>query len=407
MSSDARLQAAADELFRMPPGACCPLWRIRHVLRALPYNEGLALSSFHVRWLVAMGFACACGAKAERLETLPQTIAPDAATDAGSEPRPRGEHVDIPRLRMVRFSQRPTWPLTRAPSLEPNYRVASPWFEACERRGRLRDDAFVYVQAWCHYRKDSQFDLISALVPLRSSLTPNLAKAVRFDLANLLAESKSGEASLAWLTALGGHDGDLFEATIAVYIDSGRIEEALVIAEHHMAEPSATCGRDLTYVTFLFDHTLSSIDGMARRHAGTACGERLRTFACMVATAKFAGIAQVKDEVLPECGGTVLDEDELAATRVIAARMRWIGGIVEPQEYVAIAELAASGLSVYDAEGIALSALEAALALSCTSEIVVAVQTIAARIQTLEFAQDRHDQRRSRLVEMTQARCNR
>ena len=70
------------------------------------------------------------------------------------------------------------------------------------------------------------------------------------------------------------------------------------------------------------------------------------------------------DEPAHHACQSTLDEDEVAATRAIAARLRW-QAVRAPSQFLDIAELAASALTMPDAEEVALAALEGALKFSC------------------------------------------
>jgi hypothetical protein len=341
-----------------------------------------------------------CGSRPPRAQ-------PPADDDEDPAPEPtqkrdphRGRHgeprVDPPPFRLIGLSRRPTWPLTQPPSLEPHFRVASPWTAACDKRGRLPDDTLAYLEAWCRFRKEPRFDLAYALLALRGSKVPNLADAVRRDIANRLADDHDAAGALAW-----GRIDEFLDTLLAVYIDLGRFDDANVIAAEIRKGTGRSCGREVAKLVFdfqapraVFTMQLANMHGIA-----TPCGQRLIHLSCLISNAH--GVAGGDDEFRAQCTG-VLDADELAAARAVAARIRW-AQLRDPAEFLDVADLAISALHVPDAEELALAALEATLLFSC--DAVPAVQLAAARIQRADDAQQRHDTRRARLIAMTPERC--
>ena len=253
-----------------------------------------------------------------------------------------------------------------------------------------------YVEAWCRYRKDPRFDLAYALLALRRSKVPDLADAVRRDIANRLADDHDAAGALAW-----GHIDEFLDTLLAVYLDLGRFDDANVIAAEIRKGTGRSCGREVARLEFDFQSARASFAFEYARAFGVAtpCGQRLVHLGCLIASAEV--VAGGQDEKRAECAGR-LDEDELAGARAVAARIRW-QQIREPAEFLDVADLAISALHVPDAEELALSALEATLLFSC--DTVPAVQVAAARIQRSDDAQTRHDARRARLIAMTPERC--
>lgn len=316
------------------------------------------------------------------------------------EPRVlRGRHgeprLTPPPFRLIGMTDAPTWPLTNPPTLEPHYRIASPWYAACDKRGRLPDDVLVYIETWCRYRADPRFDIAAALLKLRSSQVPNLAEGVRRDIANRLADAYSASDALAW-----GHIDQFLDHLRAVYIDLQRYDDAEVIAAEIRAKQGHTCGRAVAELTFAFKPMRGDfVFNMAHAYGvDTPCGKYIDRLGCIITEAQ----VQAHGELAHHACQSTLDEDEVTATRAIAARIRW-DGMREESELIEIAELAASALSMPDAEGLALSALEGALKFSC--DFVPQVQVIASRIQRSEDTQGRFDARRARLIAMTPAQC--
>ena len=315
------------------------------------------------------------------------------------EPRIRGLHgeplLPPPTFRLIGMTDAPTWPLVHAPTLEPHYRIASPWYAACDKRGRLPDDVLVYIETWCRFRTDPRFDVAAALLKLRSSLVPNLAEGVKRDIANRLAEDYDANGALAW-----GHIDQFLDHLRAVYIDLQRYDDATVIATEIRTKHGHTCGRAVADLTFNFKPMRGDfVFNMAHAYGvDTPCGKYIDRLGCIITEAQ----VQAHGELAHHACLSSLDQDEVTATRAIAARIRW-DSMREESELIEIAELAASALSMPDAEGLALSALEGALKFSC--DFVPQVQVIASRIQRAPDAQERFDKRRSRLMQMTPAQC--
>jgi len=300
---------------------------------------------------------------------------------------------DPPPFRLVRLDHTPTFPLTGPPSLEPHFRVASPWYLACDRRGRLDDDALLYVEAWCAYRKDPHFDLVRALMSLRATRTKGIGDAVRRDIANHLGDRFVADEALRLI----GPDDEVETMLVAVYVDLDRFEDADIVIRS-LADSGIGCDRELLLVRFAFDvDRLQRLPGI---YGNSACANVARQLSCLVDEAK-----ELVDQG-GSCEQVSLDEDQRIATRAIAARLSWKHEESSPAHMLDIAHLATSALAVHDAEELALSALDSALWMtSCDPDIVAAVQVSASRLQTMDGTQERFDDRRKRLIEMTVDKC--
>ena len=349
-----------------------------------------------MRFAVAVLVLAACGSR----PPAPQPPVYDPPSDEDPAPRDTvGRHgeplLEPPPFRLIGMSDAPTWPLTQPPSLEPHYRITSPWYAACEQRGRLPDDALVYIETWCRYRKEPRFDIAAALLKLRRTAVPNLADAIRRDIANHLADEYDAQDALAW-----GHIDEFLDMLRAVYTDLERYDDATVIATEIRTKMGHTCGRAVSELTFDFKPMRGDfVFNMAHAYGvDTACGKYIQRLGCIVTEAQLIATGETTHHA---CQAS-LDEEEIGATRAVAARIRWDGMRVTT-ELFEIADLAASALTMPDAEELALSALEGALDISCV--FIPQVQVIAARIQRDADAQQRHDKRRARLIAMTPEQC--
>ncbi|MBA3499486.1 MAG: hypothetical protein M4D80_03710 [Myxococcota bacterium] len=290
----------------------------------------------------------------------------------------------------------PSWPLTEPPSLEPHLRVASPWYVACERRGRLQDDVLAYVEVWCRFRVEPSFDLVRALAPLQRSTAPGLAAAVRLDLANQLAEMPA-PAALAWLESR--RDPGLYSVLAALYIDLGKLDDAEQVSQRIRAHHArTTCEHDLVELRF-FDEP-ADLQALVNRHLTESCESEVRRIVCVIELgSERAGIARDHDLVCPD---HILDDD----TRMFTAAYAAWHLFTTPNPRVGtfeIADLAISALAVPDAEEIALRTLSALAPLTCSSPRAA---DLLRRVQTITdspHAQSRHADRRAQLAK----RCSR
>ena len=356
--------------------------------------------------VVAVALA-GCGSPSPRY----QPRQPPAAVRPGRPdelPRPVAPNPKPPAIRLAQLLPGPTWPLTEAPSLEPHYRVASPWFAACDRRGHLPDDALAYVEAWCRYRRDSSFDVVAALLPQRSSNVLGLGDAIRHDVANLVADRRSGQGAVSWLAEDASHEDALYELLIAVYTDLGRIDDAAIVAKEYVERRSPRCSRELVDAKFAlvsYGDRWSALFVRARSYGlGTSCGAELQRIGCMFwegARQTFTKVSQLQPR--KDCDG--LAARDLAASRVIAATRTWAA----PSDYVALIEaatLAITALDVPEAEDLALTALEASLEASPAScGMTDRVVDLAAVIDASPHAEPRFAGRRAALRAMTPAAC--
>jgi hypothetical protein len=336
-----------------------------------------------VRAIFLAAFLVACGSKAKPAQTFEVIV--DQTGDGAAE-----IVVPPPKFRLVGAINDAV--TGQRPSLEPHYRVTSPWTVVCERRWRLADDALAYVEAWCKKVTNPRFDLMDTLMALRSSAVPGLGLAIKRDIANMIAES-SGEQALAW----AGSDAEWLGLLFGLYLDFDQVHDAEVIAKE--LGKKATCEGSLAKLMFDFDPDhLPDLGALIRRHGvTTACGVALQRLACLVRIGEGEGLMPQSSE----CAGLTIEEDDKSAAHAIAARILWSKKPSTAKDLLAIAELAAAGLVVQDAEQLALDALELALRISCTSETIAAAQTIAARIQTQDRAKERHAEHRATFMRRT------
>ena len=228
-----------------------------------------------MRFAVAVLVLAACGSRPQAPRPVDDDP-PEEDPPSGRDPNV-GRHgepqLPPPPFRLIGMSRAPTWPLTQPPSLEPHYRVATPWSAACDKRGRLPDDALVYIETWCRYRASPRFDLAQALLKLRRSAVPNLADAIRRDIANYLADNYNAREALDW-----GHIDEFLDMLRAVYIDLERYDDAAVIATEIRTKMGHTCGRAVAELTFDFKAMRGDlVFDMAHAYGvDTACGKYIQ-----------------------------------------------------------------------------------------------------------------------------------
>lgn len=332
--------------------------------------------------LVALALVVACGGNPPRKRHVAPPV--DDVQRRYVKPEPLVLRIVPPNPNGL------TWPLTKPPSLEPHYRFGFTWPLVCERRGVLPDDVLVYSEAWCAYAKNPNFDLARALSALRSS--PALSNAILLDLANLAVDGHF-DYDVAW-------DTELRETIIALDIELGRIYEASKAADDYflyvLPQNPRTCSADLFGLMFKLDPSaIDRLPEQVRRHGTTGCGNHFRRLACIVWSA--SGRSPMN-----ECASVVLDEDDRAIIRAVAARLQW-GEFLEPEKLLEIAKLASSALQIYDAEGLAMRALQRTLQASCKP--LEEVRKIAALIDGDHRKQERFDDARAELLAMTEFRC--
>jgi hypothetical protein len=282
------------------------------------------------------------------------------------------------------------WPLTTPPSVDPHYRVGFTWPLACGRRPVLPADVELYVDAWCRHLRDPRFDFEGELTRLLSSNVRGLRAAIVLDLAN------NGVEDLGRNLA----SGELALTRIAVEVALGHIEEATRVASGyvHTVYSDKTCGQDLhSWVFELEPRDIDWLPGLVRRHGTTACGKQFRRLACIVWSA-----SRRPPYLIPECASVAFDDHDRTIIRGVWARLRWSPSLTA-DEYLEIAKFASSALVLYDAEGLAIRALQRTLKLSCKR--LEEVREIAALIDGDHRKQERFAEARRELVSMTESEC--
>jgi hypothetical protein len=194
--------------------------------------------------------------------------------------------------------------------------------------------------------------------------------------------------------------GELTLTRIAVEVALGHIEEATRVASGyiHTVYSDKTCGQDLhSWVFELEPRDIDWLPGLVRRHGTAACGKQFRRLACIIWSAR-----RRPPYLMPECASVAFDDHDRTIIRAVWARLRWSPSLTA-DEYLEIAKVASSALVLYDAEGLAIRALQRTLKLSCKR--LEEIREIAAVIDGDHRKQERFTEARVELVSMTESEC--
>jgi hypothetical protein len=201
-------------------------------------------------WIVVM--AAACGA------AKPTVPPPAAATNVRANPAPEDE---LPQVRNTLAAPRPDvdlsgflpdpterarWPLTIAahPELEPHFNIAAAlaepgvgWLDLCKRGAQHRhltrnQELVEYLGAWCSV---ATHDSATALYQLGRLYTSSLRDAIRFDVADIIADHGASEDVEGLLSRDHLMDHELVDLIAAAYFDVGRPNDAYAMNELSIA----------------------------------------------------------------------------------------------------------------------------------------------------------------------------
>lgn len=322
------------------------------------------------------------------------------------------------------------WPLSVSahPELEPSFAIAPAlaqpgleWLELCRMgvmnrygSGRLRDYT-IYLRAWCTVADGNLDRGLSMLLGLQSSVTPQLAPAVRMDIVSILAAGTADDAErLIAKHQLGGIERlDLLAGT---FVELGKREDAYAINQRALqadrtAVQASSCRR-LTRAIVLGpadvrDRPLEELRQLAEQDKpDPSCVELHRELACWVFMTR-ASMTSVTGPIA-HCGQYWLEAGISPEERaVVEAYVGWPRGRAFADEWLRIAQQAAKGLPIAGADGLAITALEAVLrADRCWGPHVSEARTLAQRI-LYEPARKRtvEDSRIRRLIDQPAQLC--
>jgi hypothetical protein len=226
-------------------------------------------------WLVVVSVVIACSSPSDgpRQARIARAGTADAALPLLRVPRPS---LDLPKPFLDPLTTRDLdpddarWPLARDPAIEPHadlvamFRTSSSWRSLCtargEPRGVDRDEAVLYVEAWCTVETDRARSLDHLAKLAASAKSRALATAARADLVDLLAASPQPASDvMRTLRSQRLDDIDQLDALAATYqaldkhADAAAV--AIVLRERKGAgQPADICRRALR------DHVLTRRD---------------------------------------------------------------------------------------------------------------------------------------------------
>jgi hypothetical protein len=186
----------------------------------------------------------ACAPKpAEPLPAVPEIAHPAGMRAPISNPlRIRAPRPDVTFPDVVPdLAEEPRWPLTgmQHPSLQPSFDVADAlaepgitWTDLCARNvDRRRDpahrDELLYLAGWCAAQRHETAAAVGLLAQVRDSAVPGIARAVPFDVADILVDCEDAEHADQILTQAQLRSAALYDVLAAAYFEIGRTDDAL------------------------------------------------------------------------------------------------------------------------------------------------------------------------------------
>lgn len=193
---------------------------------------------------LALTLSCAPG-KPEKLEHPKQT-----APYTPIEVAPPTVFVNRPSLQVPElvpdFHDELRWPLSSMshPVLEPKFDIAAQfaqpgigWTELCARGVQNRygqdKELLSYLRGWCNAVKGDADAACANLAPLLGSTTAHLGRAVRTDLANILANGHLDKAQHL-INVNHIRDVAMLDLLTANYVEVGTVDEALAMNRQAM-----------------------------------------------------------------------------------------------------------------------------------------------------------------------------
>lgn len=318
------------------------------------------------------------------------------------------------------------WPLPFGlhPELEPSFEIAGAlaepgigWLELCRMGAQHRTNAklrelTLYLRAWCEVGADDRSAALATLKPLTSSVTAQLAAAVRTDIVNILAAGDADDAE-ELMTTHKLFSLDRLDTLAATFVELGKEADAFAINKRaldsdRVANRASTCRR-LSRAAMLAppdqrEKVLEELHAyavdMPKDPAEPVCVALYDEVGCW--------LEQQKLTTRPSCGAFWSKRGLSAnAWGMYRAYRLWPPGAAGPASWLGIARQASQSLEVPGADKLALDALEATVVLEeCSGHHVLEARTIAGRVaNTPRPTQSIDDTRLRRIIDSPQALC--
>lgn len=320
----------------------------------------------------------------------------------------------------------PSWPLTRAPSLEPHFAItktfehaaSDSWRELCRARNPARGwnsktaEILDYLMAWCESNAVAE-----RLLPLVTARAPGLAAAVRSDVVDLVAFKLPAREAMQWLAAHHLPIPESYDALAATYDATDRDADALAVLDTlrgFTARPSIQCRRMQRELALRpNDEVARRLEDLAATSHDPICGE--------IVTSRTCRRLRISPRYLqPICGAAALErtiagEAKLCARYVLAdPRVLKLGSLFDrwPTQnssacvWQTLAQTAQPLFDLDGAEALAVTALEnSALDSTCDARTIDSVVRLANAAKRSHDHRAAFDARVDALRAMTEPTC--
>jgi hypothetical protein len=133
------------------------------------------------------------------------------------------------------------WPLVEPPSLAPHWdpaRSSDACADGSADRHAWDKDQRKYVALWCRIRSADR-GALDGLATVARNARPDLAKAARLDVVNLVADGMDAIRALAWFDSVGLTSTENVDLLAGTYVATGKLSDAEVVAEALIADSHA------------------------------------------------------------------------------------------------------------------------------------------------------------------------